>query len=196
MSEMRNLLDIINENSQEPEILTEGMLSTLVQKVKAAMPKIPDDAKKKATELVAKALGKDPSQLSMSDVTLANAKKVIAANKQLSEDDLNARFKKSGVEYADVPGSETKNKLSLGAAGAGLGGFMGTIMAVILGDPITGITATAAALGAIILGILFSAGGQPDRAPTGKFNPEIAAKNFSTLDPRLAPKRDPRLDRK
>ena len=96
----RNYLDIINENSQE-SILTEGIIDSMVTKASSLINKVSPDTLQKVTELVSNALGKPADSLSLKDVTLTNIKKVIAANKQLAEDE---------IEFTDVPGSLASNQ--------------------------------------------------------------------------------------
>ena len=118
----RNYLDIINENSQE-SILNEGMIDSMVTKASSLINQVSPDTLKKVTALVSNALGKPADSLSLKDVTLTNIKKVVAANKQLAEDE---------VKFTDVPGSlaanQNKNMQVYGILGALLGGFQGAFM--------------------------------------------------------------------
>lgn len=79
----RKYIDIVNENSQST-VLTEGMIQTILDKIKAKFNTISPEIKKSAVDLVTKALGKPLDQLSTSDLTIANAKKIAAANSDSS----------------------------------------------------------------------------------------------------------------
>ena len=158
----RNYLDIINENSQE-SILNEGMIDSMVTKASSLINKVSPDTLQKVTALVSNALGKPADSLSLKDVTLTNIKKVIAANKQLAEDE---------IEFTDVPGSlaanQNKNAKIYGILGALLGGFQGAFMQdhtfINAGLPVI----VGAAMLAIIFAVIARASSSADRVATVK----------------------------
>jgi len=167
---IRQYIDIINEN-QNSEILTEGLIQNLVDTVKRKLSSIPDNLQKKIADFVSQTLGKSVEELSMSDVTIANAKKLVAAN-TTSEADQNISWQnsrdKTGREYAIVPGSLEKEKTQQTALGGTLGaiaGFIGGGMMAGVGLP----AAIAAGAVAIIIAILFRSSATGNVVPTGKF---------------------------
>ena len=187
----RKYINIIDEHSQKTEVLTEGVIDTLTQKVKGIADKIPTNIKTQILGLVSKALGKDVSEITAADLTLANAKKVLAANQSMNEADKNAYMDYDDIERADLPGSEKANKIGAAKLGAVVGGVLAPMSQLLALDsglaPVHGLTlGLGAAMGAIILGYLFSLTAGADRVPTGRVGP-----NPSHYDDK---KRDPRLD--
>jgi hypothetical protein len=183
---MRKYADIINE-AQQPEQLNEGMLDSLVQKVKGAMSKIPHETLTQVIDLVEKALGKPASQLTMADITVANAKKVLAANSQMAEAEVDppkpGTFPKGttipvhysqgnkGIEYGAVPGSLAKNQSTNTKIGGVLGLIIGAMGGAFIAAPAAAIgvpVAIGAATVGIILAVIGGISGSPDYFKTGR----------------------------
>lgn len=146
---MRKYADIINE-AQQPEQLTEGMLDTLVQKAKGLYQKFADKMTQGATAEIAQILGKQPQDLSWSDVTLANAKKLVSATgvtapQQQNEGDTFDRVKSAATGAATGA-----------AAGAvtGAGAVIVSLMAVI--DTATIVSGMPIVIGAAIFALIFA----------------------------------------
>lgn len=193
----RSYIDIINENSQET-ILTEGLVDTLTAKAKSWINKVPQETLQKVIGLVSNALGKPADSLSLKDVTLANAKKVIAANQQLAEADQNVKYDNyniahggEGYQTAEIPGSlaanQAKNAKVYGILGALIGGFQGAFMQ----DHTFSNVGLPIILGAAILAIIFAviarASSSADRGNTGKYRDAAGRETQVTRDPRLGP---------
>lgn len=186
----RKYIDIINENSQ-PEMLTEGMIQDLISKVKSKISSIPADLKKEVANLVTKALGKPLDQLSMSDITLTNAKKVAAANSQLGEGDYERgdtptwRRDRQHGEVEEIPGSYAKDKTRQTALGGTLGAIMGTGAAAMIA-PMSAIglpVAIMAGLIGLIMALIFRGTAEPEYGAAG-------FRNNATRDPRLPARSD------
>jgi len=192
----RRYIDIINEN-QQPQQLDEGMLDSITTAAKAAVEKMSPGLIKKVTDFVEQTLGKPVEQLSMADVNMPNIKKMIAANGNLSEADVNPQFTVSGPggegETAVVPGSLGKNKANYATIGGILGAVAGAVAPMWAGGAWasnTGSTmAVMAAAGAIVIAIIASRLATPDRAETGRVKTDLRDKE-TYFDPA---RRDPRL---
>jgi hypothetical protein len=88
----RKYLDIINENSQPRVQLDEGMIDSLKAVAQNAIKKIAPQKVEQITNFVSKVLGKPADQITMADATIANARKLVAANQQMTEDGVGAAF--------------------------------------------------------------------------------------------------------
>lgn len=199
----RKYADLITEAEQAPVQLNEGVMDTVTQYVKQLVQKASPELMQKVTDLVTKALGKPIEQLTMADATLANAKKVLAANQQMSEAEeyQNPRYSAidQGYERADVPGTLGQNQKTDAKIGGVVGLFAGTLISasipglMAIGLPILGI---AAIIGAII-GYKMAT---PDQGLTGRYK-----RSDGSITDRLRPapdaepeplERDPRFDQK
>jgi hypothetical protein len=173
----RKYVDIINEAQTSDRLvmtesmLTEGIVSSIAQKAKGLVSKLAPAQLQQIQNLVSNAIGKPIDQISMSDLTMGNIQKVIAANKQtVAEADQNAAIGWGGHdEYADIPGSKKAHQ----QVGATAGGVLGTIIGL------TGAAASSlAALPAVALAagfaIAFAAIGVwnagADRTTTGRYD--------------------------
>lgn len=198
----RKYADIITE-AEQSEVLTEGAMDTVMQYAKSAISKAAPDALAKLTDLVSKALGKPVDQLSMKDLTIANAKKVLAANQQMSEagEYQNPRYTHidQGYELADVPNTIQQNRKENAMIGGVVGTIFGTMTAaaipglMTIGLPLMGLMAIAGA-------IIGAAGSSPDKGFTGRYKraggdientADWDAEHRAYVDP---PMRDPRFD--
>jgi hypothetical protein len=180
----RKYADLITEAEQ----LDEGMTDKVVQVAKAAVNKIAPSILKQVTDLVSSALGKPANQLSMADLTMANANKVLAANKQLAEADQNLHYSNNdyGQEYADIPG--TTDRLDKAKAGGILGSLFGVAAAAGLSVPGSALGFGTIALFAIAAAIIAAAMSNPVKGTTGRY--KDAEGNISDID---TTKRDPRF---
>jgi hypothetical protein len=178
----RKYIDIINENSQ-PDMLTEGMLDSIVQKAKGVMSKLSPNLINDITELVTKALGKSPQELSMADLNMSNIKKVTAAFK---DGEVNENW-----EYEPLPGTLAKDKAKFAGLGAGIGAVGGTLATILMINPFTLAGAATIAGCAIAVAYLTSHLGTGTQVRTGVFK-DMSGKpksyDPSKRDPRLPPK--------
>lgn len=197
----RKYADIIKE-AEQPEVLTEGVLNSVMQYAKKAIQKAPPNSLAKLSNLVARALNKPINQLSIKDLTMANAKKVLAANQQLSEEEFqNPRYTSidQGYELADIPNTIKQNRKANAIIGGVIGTVFGTMTAaaipglMTIGLPIMGLMAIAGA-------ILGAAGSSPDQGYTGRYKRSSGdIENTADWDPEhrsmaSPPERDPRFN--
>jgi hypothetical protein len=161
---MRKYADIINE-AQQPEQLAEGALDDYIQKAKQLYNKIPRNVMQGMTAEVAKLLGKQPQDLSWSDVTMDNAKKVAAVMK------------------ANTPQQNEETDPMSTAAGATIGAGFGTYLGLGATAMIASGTATAGMVGlvtagilAIIFGVLGAAFGSEEKPKRPQTAPTPASK--------------------
>jgi hypothetical protein len=186
-----------NEPVLTESMLTEGIIDTIVQKAKGIVSKIPSDTLAKVTDLVTTALGKPADQLSIKDITMANVKKVVAANNQtaVTEEDQNVSYDRKGIERADIPGSKVKNQISNAAVGGVLGLIVPMLGAVAVGVISLPITLLAAAC-AIAFAIFGAKVATADRGATGNYDYSKAVSGSGGKSNWRDYKRDPRLDGK
>ena len=169
----RKYADLITE-AEESTQLNEGITDSIMQYAKKGIEKLAPGALEKIQNLVSQALGKPIDQITSADLTLANAKKIIAANKQMTEADQNLSYNSPdgfGHERADIPGTIGKNQKDLAVIGGGAGGVLG-LLAVISIPPLL----ASAGLGLAVLGfmaiacaIIGAKMASPDRGDTGRF---------------------------
>jgi len=198
----RKYADLITE-AEQPQQLDEGLVDTITQYAQKLVQKAAPDVMQKVSDLVSSALGKPIEQLTMADVTLANAKKVLAANQQMSEAEQYQNPSYSaidqGYERADIPGTRGENQKTDTKIGGVVGLFAGTLTAaaipglMTIGLPIMGLMAIAGA----IIGYKMAS---PDKGLTGRYKHSDGS--FSTAlrpgfdeEPRPL-ERDPRFDQK
>lgn len=144
----RNYIDIIKEAEQPRVQLDEGMIDSLKAAAQSAIKKIAPDMLEKIKNFVSRALGKPIDQITIADATLANAKKLIAANQQTNE----------------------------GLGGAAVGGILGAIIS--LGAIPTNFTAGSTVLiGAAFMAILFAAFGAFATSGPAPVSPEQQVAN-------------------
>ncbi len=192
---LRKYIDIVNESQQ----LDEGMLDSVAKAAKAAVEKMSPGLIKKISDFVEKTLGKSVEQLSMADVNMANAKKLVSANGTVGEADINPQYTIRGPdgdrETAVVPGSLGKNQAEYAKIGGILGAVAGAIAPMWAGGSWASNTgsamAIAAAAGAILIAIIASRLASPDSAETGRVksdpnSPDVAF-DPARRDPRLGP---------
>lgn len=167
----RKYADIITEAENTPQ-LNEGVINSVVQYAQKLVQQSSPALMKKVADLVSTALGKPIEQLTMADVTLANAKKVLAANQQMSEaqEYQNPTYNHidTGYERADIPGTLPQNQ----KANAKIGGVVGLFAGSMIGAAIPGLMT----IGLPIMGLAVIAGAiigykgaSPDKGLTGRF---------------------------
>lgn len=187
----RKYIDIINENSQ-PEILTEGMIQDIINKIKQKFSSIPDNLKKQTANLVSGALGKPLDQISMADLTLANANKVAAANAKLSEgnyqrgDTPTWMIDRRHGEVEEIPGSFAKDQRRQTSMGGILGAIAGYASIAMIGGGAALETLPAsitAGLMAIVVALMFRSAAEAEYGAAGYDDP-------ASRDPRLPARAD------
>jgi hypothetical protein len=198
----RKYADLITE-AERQEVLSEGVIDTVTQYAQELVQKASPGLMQKVSELVSNALGKPVEKLTMADVTLDNAKKVLAANQQMSEaqEYKNPSYSAidQGYERADIPGTLGKNQKTDAKVGGVLGLFAGNLTAaaipglIPIGLPIMGLMAIVGA----IIGYKMAS---PDRGLTGRYK-----RSDGSITDRLRPapdaepqplERDPGFDKK
>jgi hypothetical protein len=146
----RRYADLITE-AEQPEQLDEGMLGNLVQPIKNYLGKLigNDINKAKAVaDRVAGILGKSPNQLSMSDINVANAKKMIAASGVLAQSHPQGNMAEAWSM------DQAKDGAEITAFWTGLGGVFGAIgVGNLVIHPTVYATAAAAAAGSAAAGM-------------------------------------------
>lgn len=199
----RKYADLVEAAEKDiPVQLDEGVMDTVTQYVKQLVQKASPGLMQQVTDLVTRALGKPIEQLTMADATLANAKKVLAANQQMSEAEeyQNPSYNnwEYGYERADIPGTLGKNQKQDTKIGGVVGLFAGTLISASIPGlavsilPIMGI---AAILGAIIG---YKMAGH-DRGLTGRYKDKDGELSTSYYDDYLKKtvnyERDPDFDK-
>ena len=199
----RKYADLVEAAEKDiPVQLDEGVMDTVTQYVKQLVQKASPGLMQQVTDLVTRALGKPIEQLTMADATLANAKKVLAANQQMSEAEeyQNPSYNnwEYGYERADIPNTLAKNKKQDAKIGGVVGLFAGTLISasipglMAIGLPILGI---AVIIGAIIGYKMAS----PDRGLTGRYKDKDGELSTSYYDDYLKKtvnyERDPDFDK-
>ena len=200
----RKYADLVESAEKDmPVQLDEGVVDTVVQYAQKLVQKASPGLMDKVTDLVSSALGKPIEQITMADVTLANAKKVLAANNQMSEAEeyQNPRYNHidSGYERADIPGTLKPNQKVDTTIGGVVGLFAGSLIAasipglMTIGLPILGLAVIAGA-------IIGYKSATPDKGLTGRYKHSdgsfsTALRNAPDAEPEPL-ERDPRFDKK
>ena len=200
----RKYADLVESAEKDiPTQLDEGVIDTLKQHAQKLVQKASPGLMDKVTDLVTKALGKPMDQITMADVTLDNAKKVLAANKQMSEaeeyQNPTYNYIDTGYERADIPGTIGANQKANTTIGGVVGMFAGSLISaaipglMAIGLPLLGL--------AVILGAIIGyKSASPDRGLTGRFK-----RDDGSFADRMRPapnaepeplERDPRFDKK
>jgi hypothetical protein len=167
----RKYADIITEAENTTQ-LNEGVINTVMQYAQKLVQQASPALMQKVSALVSTALGKPAAQLTMADVTLANAKKVLAANQQMSEaeeyQNPTYNYIDTGYERADIPGTLGANQKTDAKIGGVVGLFAGSMISAAIpglmsiGLPVLGLAVIAGA----IIGYKMAS---PDKGLTGRF---------------------------
>ena len=146
----RKYADLITE-AEQPEQLDEGVIGNLVQPIKDYLGKLIGNninQAKAVADQVAGILGKNPNQLSMSDINMSNVKKMIAASGVVAQSQQQGNMAEAWSK------DQAKEGATITAFWTGLGGVFGAIgTGNLVIHPAVYATAAAAAAGSAASGM-------------------------------------------